>query len=72
MVLAYEELRTRAAGTQAAILAAMASKKPKVVQRRNPRSGHYVKIDRAKGTIISHKATKGPYKGVPIARKKAR
>jgi hypothetical protein len=50
----------------------MAEKKPKVVQTRNPRSGHYVKIDRLKGKIISHKSTEGPYKGVPITRKKGK
>ena len=30
----------------------------------------YVKIDRSAGKIISHKKSDGPYKGVPIARKK--
>jgi hypothetical protein len=46
------------------------SKKPDVVQVKNPKTGHYVKIDRAKGRIISHKKSEGPYKGVPVARKK--
>jgi len=50
----------------------MAGKKPKLVQTKNPRSGHYVKIDRSKGKIISHKSSKGPYKGVPITRKKGK
>jgi addiction module HigA family antidote len=38
-----------------------------VVQVRNPRSGKYVKIDRSKGQILSHKKSEGPYKGVPVA-----
>lgn len=42
-----------------------------VVQVKNPRSGHYVKIDRTEGRIIAHKKSDGPYKGVPIARKKS-
>ena len=47
----------------------MASSKKSVVQTKNPKTGRYVKIDRSKGKIISHKKTKGPYKGVPVARK---
>lgn len=46
----------------------MASKKSDVVQIRNPKSDRYVKIDRAKGKIIAHKKSAGPYKNVPIAR----
>jgi hypothetical protein len=46
------------------------SDKPDVVQVKNPKTGHYVKIDRTKGRIISHKKSEGPYKGVPVARKK--
>ena len=45
------------------------AKKKDVVQVKNPRSGHYVKIDRAAGKIVAHKKSEGPYKGVPIARK---
>ena len=48
----------------------MATKKSKVVQIKNPKSGKYVKIDRSKGRIISHKKSEGPYKGVPVARKR--
>lgn len=48
----------------------MATKKQDVVQIKNPKSGHYVKIDRSEGKIISHKKSDGPYKGVPVARKK--
>lgn len=47
------------------------SKKRNVVQIKNPKSGHYVKIDRSIGKIVSHKKSDGPYKGVPVARKKA-
>ncbi len=39
-----------------------------VVQTRNPRSGHYVKIDRSGGKIVSHKSSPGPYKGIPVLR----
>ncbi len=46
----------------------MPKKKSDIVQIKNPKSGHYVKIDRAKGRILSHKKSEGPYKGVPIAR----
>jgi hypothetical protein len=41
----------------------------KIVQTKNPRSGHYVKIDRKEGKIIGHKSSKGPYKGIPVIRK---
>lgn len=50
----------------------MASKKKgksDIVQVKNPRTGRYVKIDRAKGKIISHKKSEGKYKNVPVARK---
>ncbi len=38
-----------------------------LVQLRNPRTGRYVKIDRAEGRILSHKKSAGPYQNVPIA-----
>ncbi|CZG73905.1 hypothetical protein SC407_14675 [Legionella pneumophila serogroup 1] len=41
-----------------------------VVQVKNPKTGHYVKIDRTEGKIISHKKSDGPYKDVPVARKR--
>jgi hypothetical protein len=47
------------------------SKKSDVVQVKNPRSGKYVKIDRAQGKIIAHKKSSGPYKNVPVARKRS-
>jgi hypothetical protein len=50
----------------------MATKKRDVVQVKNPKSGHYVKIDRSEGKIIAHKKTKGPYKQVPVARDRKR
>ena len=37
---------------------------------KNPRSGHYVKIDRSRGEILSHKKTAGQYKNIPVARKR--
>lgn len=40
------------------------------VQVKNPKSGRYVKIDRSAGKIVSHKKSDGPYKGVPVARKR--
>ena len=43
--------------------------KKDIVQTKNPKSGHYVKIDRSAGKIIGHKATKGPYKNIPVIRK---
>ncbi|NOZ57551.1 MAG: hypothetical protein GXO73_12275 [Calditrichaeota bacterium] len=46
------------------------AKKKDIVQVRNPKTGRYVKIDRAKGRIIAHKKSEGPYKGIPIARSK--
>jgi hypothetical protein len=43
-----------------------------IVQVKNPKSGHYVKIDRSIGKILDHKKSEGPYKNVPIARKRNR
>lgn len=37
-----------------------------LVQLRNPRTGLYVKIDKAVGAILSHKKSPGPYKGIRI------
>ncbi len=50
----------------------MSTKSVDVVQVKNPRTGRYVKINRSAGKIVSHKKSDGPYKGVPIARKKKR
>jgi len=44
--------------------------KKSVVQTKNPRTGKYVKIDRSKGKILSNKKSDGPYKGIPITRKR--
>ncbi|HBD7059646.1 TPA: hypothetical protein ACUNL2_002431 [Legionella pneumophila] len=41
-----------------------------IVQVKNPKTDRYVKIDRTEGKIISHKQSEGPYKGVPVARKR--
>ena len=46
------------------------AKKKDIVQVKNPKSGRYVKIDRDAGKILAHKKSAGPYKGVPVARKK--
>lgn len=48
------------------------AKKKDVVQVKNPKTGHYVKIDRTEGRIIDHKKSEGPYKDVPIARKSSK
>lgn len=48
------------------------AEKNKIGQIKNPKTGKYVKIDRSKGKIISQKNSKGPYKGVPIIRKKSK
>jgi hypothetical protein len=44
--------------------------KKDIVQVRNPKTGHYVQIDRDAGKIIKHKKSEGPYKGIPIERKR--
>ena len=44
--------------------------KIRFVQVKNPKTGKYVKIDRLKGNIISHKKSEGPYKGIRIVGKK--
>ncbi|WP_407357130.1 hypothetical protein [Methanolobus sp. WCC5] len=41
-----------------------------IVQIKNPKSGRYVKIDRTAGKILDHKKSEGPYKNIPIARKR--
>lgn len=46
------------------------TKKKDVVQVKNPKTKRYVKIDRTAGKIVSQKKSSGPYKGVPVARKK--
>lgn len=43
-----------------------------IVQVKNPRTGHYVKIDRDAGRILDYKKSEGAYKGVPVARKSKR
>lgn len=46
------------------------SKKRDVVQLKNPRTGHYVKVDRSIGRILSHKKSEGKYKNIPVASKR--
>lgn len=45
-------------------------KKHDIVQVKNPKTERYVKIDRTEGKIISNKQSPGPYKDVPVARKR--
>ncbi len=47
------------------------SVKKDVVQTKNPRTGRYVKIDRSKGRILTAKKSPGPYKGIPVLRKRS-
>ncbi len=44
--------------------------KSDIVQVKNPKTGHYVKIDRSAGRILDQKKSEGPYKGIPFARKR--
>jgi hypothetical protein len=46
------------------------TEKKDIVQVKNPKTDRYVKIDRDAGRIIDHKKSEGPYKGIPIARKR--
>jgi len=48
----------------------MSTKKKDIIQTKNPKSERYVKIDRSAGRILAHKKSPGPYKNVPIARKR--
>lgn len=50
----------------------MAQKKKDIAQTKNPKSGRYVKIDRAAGKIIAHKKSEGPYVNIPIMRKRSK
>ena len=45
-------------------------KKHDLVQVKNPRTDRYVKIDRSAGQIVDHKKSAGPYKNIPVARKR--
>lgn len=42
----------------------------KIVQTLNPLLNRYIKIDKSKGKVTQTKKTPGPFKNVPIARKK--
>jgi hypothetical protein len=50
----------------------MARGKRDIVQTKNPKTNRYVKIDRSAGKILAHKKSQGPYKNVPIARKRSK
>lgn len=45
----------------------MHTKKHDISQVKHPKSGRYIKIDRTKDRIISHKITRGLYKNIPEA-----
>ena len=42
----------------------------KIVQLKNPKTGLYVRVNRETGSITGHKISPGPYKGIPISRKR--
>jgi len=44
--------------------------KPDMVQVRNPMVDRWVKIDRSTGVLVSTKKSKGPYKKIPVAKRK--
>lgn len=46
------------------------TKKQKVVQVYNPKTKHWVKVDRETGKIVSRKKTEGAYKGIPKGKPK--
>lgn len=48
------------------------SRSKDVVQTMNPRTGRYVKIDRGGAKILSSKKSEGPYKNVPVLRKRSK
>jgi len=48
----------------------MASKKPEIVQVRNPKIDRWVKIDKSTGKILAHKKSKGKYKNIPVAKRR--
>jgi len=49
----------------------MPKQKKDIVQTKNPRTGKYVKIDRSIGRILESKKSDGPYKGVPVLRRRS-
>lgn len=42
------------------------------VQILNPKTGRYVKVDRAEGRVLGGKADGGPYEGIPVVEKEKR
>jgi hypothetical protein len=44
----------------------MPTRKPDIVQVKDPRTGMFVKIDRARGKILAYKKSLGPFKNVQI------
>lgn len=41
-----------------------------IIQIKNPKSEHYIKINRSNGEILEHKESEGPYEDIPIFDKK--
>lgn len=41
-----------------------------IVQKKDSKTGKYLKIDRKTGQILATKKTPGPYKDIPIMKKK--
>lgn len=50
----------------------MSKTKHDMVQVKSPRTGRYFKIDRTLGIIVAFKKSEGPYKNVPIAKKRSK
>ena len=48
----------------------MSKRKKEMVQVQNPRTGHYVKVNKTDGKIVSHKKSTGPYKNILIVTKR--
>lgn len=42
----------------------------RIVQTLNPLLNRYIKIDKEKGKVVQTKKTPGPFKNIPIARKR--
>ena len=46
------------------------SKMRNIVQTRNPKSNRYIKLDLNTGKIVATKRSPGPYKNIPIIRRR--
>ena len=43
-----------------------------LVQTKHPLIDRYIKVDKKSGKVLATKKTPGPFKNIPIARKRAR